>query len=346
MYDFVRAVLIALSNGDDEKIDEIALRWGHNIQNSQLLLKLIARQCGAGLDNKPTRVAGIDFPNQVGTAAGVDKDGQIPLLLQAFGPGFITVGTVLPRYQPGNPRPRVFRVEEHNALINALGFNGSGSKLVNARLSHAWPHLKVPVIVSLGKMKDTPLERAADDYIGTMVQVWPHARAFTLCVSSPNTPGLRELQKAGYLRDLVYVVVEKVKSIQNGQGPFKPVFVKFAPDIDDTDVEQMIDDCKSGGASGVVLANTTVSREAIQGHVHADKPGGLSGDPVYWRMLDLVRMVRKIDNTFPIIAVGGISNATRAKRVIDAGADLIKVNTPLRYQGPRVIRKLKRALAA
>lgn len=342
----IRPILFALSKEDAEKAHELAVRASKKIQRSDFLLELIALICHARSNNKPYTMCGITFPNRVGVAAGVDKNGEMLRLLQAFGPGFLTVGSVLPYAQSGNPRPRIFRLPEEQALINRLGFNGQGSLRVHANLAAAKPHLTVPISLSLGKMKDTPLEHASRDYIQTMGELWGLAEMFVLCISSPNTPGLRELQKERYLRKFIQdVVTAETYFARQRDQTSKPIFVKWTPDVEDDDIEQMLADCKEGGASGLVISNTTLSRPLRGYNDFTMEAGGLSGDPVFQLMWRLLYKVRRLDSTFPIIAVGGITDGIKARWVIDAGANLVKSNTGLIYRGPTLIREAKAALA-
>lgn len=343
----IRPILFALSQDDAEKAHELAVRASKKIQQSDVLLELIALICRAHSNNKPYTMCGITFPNRVGIAAGVDKNGQMLRLLQAFGPGFLTVGSVLPFRQDGNPRPRIFRLPQEQAIINRLGFNGQGALMVKENLLAVKPKLNVPVSLSLGKMKETPLDRASVDYIETMLELWRLAEMFVLCISSPNTPGLRELQKEGYLRRFIRsVVTAEQQHAARRVKPSKPIFVKWAPDVEDADIEQMLADCKEGGASGLVISNTTLSRPLHGYEGFTKEAGGLSGDPVYHMMMGLLKKVRKLDSAYPIIAVGGIASGIKAKRVIDAGANLVKFNTGLIYRGSALVREAKAALAA
>lgn len=348
MYQVIRSILVALSENDAEKAHDIALRWGARIQHVAPLLNLIAYLCEEQKYNKPYELCGLTLRNRVGIAAGVDKQGDIPLLLQAFGAGFITVGTVLPYLQVGQPRPRIFRLPEDDALINRMGFNSVGAFEVRGRLSSVRSKIRVPLFISISKMKETPLESAVDDFIQAMATLWDMADAFTLCVSSPNTPGLRELQKDRYLLNLVKTAVSNAAAIATRRRePAKPIFVKWAPfpDLELGEVKPMLDDCKEGGASGLVLANTRMSRPPHLYSTHRNEVGGLSGDPIYLDMLRLIEEVRKLDEKIPIIAAGGINTGARAQRAIQVGANAVKFNTGLIYRGPGLIRQSKLAVA-
>ncbi|HVF71172.1 MAG TPA: quinone-dependent dihydroorotate dehydrogenase [Chthoniobacterales bacterium] len=284
--------------------------------------------------SRPTTLFGLTFPNPVGLAAGFDKNGVAIPAWAALGFGFIEIGTVTARPQPGNPKPRIFRYPEHEALINRLGFNNDGADVISRRLravreSNRWP--TVPVGINLGKSKVTPLEEAVDDYVYSFRLLAPHADYVVLNVSSPNTPGLRSLQEHDALERLLRAISAENAGIQ------KPLLLKIAPDLAHAELEQVIGTAEQNNIAGIIATNTTLDHSAIP--TDRDQTGGLSGRPLRHRATELVRTITA-RSKLPVIASGGISDAASAREKIDAGARLIQLYTGFVYRGPGLIREI------
>jgi dihydroorotate dehydrogenase len=320
---------------DPENAHHFAMSWLSWISNSSLLLR------GLGAFHrvrKPRDVAGMTFPNAVGLAAGFDKDAKVLPAWEALGFGFVEVGTITAKAQPGNPRPRIFRIPEAGALINRMGFNNDGAEKVAARLadvkaSGRWP--KIPVGINIGKSKVTPVEEAASDYVASFRLLRPFADYMTLNVSSPNTPGLRSLQAVGELEKLLEAVMA-----ENRDNPV-PVFVKLAPDLHQEEARDIVAMGDSKGVAGWIATNTTVDHSSIPEAKRTT--GGLSGAPLRSRATEWIRALRKCTDK-PLIASGGVMNVEAAREKIDAGASLVQVYTGYVYGGPALVREIARAL--
>jgi dihydroorotate dehydrogenase len=294
-----------------------------------------------------TTVFGINFPSRVGVAAGLDKDGRALRAWPLLGFGFVEVGTVTARPQPGNPKPRLFRLPADRAVVNRMGFNNDGAAALAVRLQRTGP-LPVPLGVSIGKSKVTPVEEAVEDYLTSLRLLHRFADYLVVNVSSPNTPGLRDLQATAALASLVDALVAESQVLTApGRRP-PPLLVKLAPDLGDEELEQLVDTCLSHGVSGLVATNTTLERPLATGrHPHGSEPGGLSGAPLAPRALEVVRRIhRQAGDRLPVIGVGGICQAGDAQRLVDAGASLVQVYTGLIYEGPRLVREVAATLAA
>lgn len=288
---------------------------------------------------------GIDFPNPVGLAAGFDKTGSSFNALGALGFGFVEIGTVTAEAQPGNPRPRLFRLPADGALLNRMGFNNPGAEAVAQRLARTPTE---PILgINLGKSKVTPLEEAASDYLRSVDLLLPYARYLVVNVSSPNTPGLRSLQETEPLRALLRAVVERVRADRTGRHDI-PVLVKLAPDLSDAQAEQAVDIAVAEGVAGIIAVNTTVERQGLRtpaGEVERMGMGGISGRPLRRRALELVaRIHAHTRGSIPIMGVGGIFTAEDAWQRILAGATLLQVYTGFIYQGPTIAREINRGL--
>jgi dihydroorotate dehydrogenase len=322
------------------------------------------RALGAALGTRPARAAarrflavdhpalrvsrwGIDFPNPVGLAAGVDKSGAAFNALGALGFGFVEIGTVTAHAQPGNPPPRLFRLPADGALLNRLGFNNPGAEAVAERLRGA--RIEPVLGVNLGKSKVTPLEEAAADYLRSLELLEPYARYLVVNVSSPNTPGLRTLQDAGPLRELLRALRERARRLaaERGEGP-RPILLKIAPDLTDAQVADAVGIAREEGIDGIIATNTTVSREGLRTppeRVAALGPGGISGRPVRERAREVVSLVyRETGGALPIVGVGGIFDARDAWERIRAGASLVQLYTGFVYGGPGVVGEINRGL--
>lgn len=301
--------------------------------------------------NDPVRLCGLSFPNRIGLAAGLDKNARCIDAWQAMGFGFVEVGTVTPLAQAGNPKPRMFRLPQAQALINRLGFNNQGleSFLNNVSRATFRQHSEQPMLLGLniGKNAATPIENANDDYLTCLNAVYPHADYVTVNISSPNTQNLRQLQTDEAFTSLLKVLQQRRCELADMHGKQVPVFIKIAPDLDDLQLQQVCDNlrsvCMQGDqvidqAWGVIATNTTLSRDAVQGMAHGEQAGGLSGAPVREASNRVIRHLRhELGAGFPIIGVGGVMTAADAVEKIQAGADLVQIYTGLIYAGPALI---------
>jgi len=288
----------------------------------------------------PVEVFGLRFPNPVGLAAGLDKDGAALPVWPALGFGFVEVGTVTRYAQPGNDRPRMFRLRASSAVVNRMGFNNAGAAALARRLART-PALPVPLGISLGKSKDTPLEVAVEDYLASFTTLRPYGDYFVVNVSSPNTPGLRTLQDRAHLTDLLATLQE-----HNRPDP-SPILVKIAPDLTNQAIAELLGVCVEHGVAGVIATNTTLRRPGLAPAdvVLAEQAGGLSGGPLAARAREVVAFVRQeTGDKLPVIGVGGILNPEDAVRLVDAGASLVQLYTGFIYRGPRLIRDTIQAL--
>jgi len=288
------------------------------------------------------KLLGMEFPNRIGLAAGLDKDGAHIDGLAALGFGFIEVGTVTPRPQPGNPRPRVFRLAQHGALINRLGFNNGGVQSLLANLARTrWRGI---LGINIGKNADTPLAHAGDDYLAALEAVYPHASYVAVNISSPNTLGLRTLQHGDELDTLLHALRQRQAQLADAHGRHVPLLVKIAPDLDDAALDDSARRLLASGVDGVIATNTTLERSAVAGHPLAGEAGGLSGRPLFERSTErLAALARRLDGALPIVGVGGIFSAADAQAKIDAGASLVQVYTGLIYRGPALVGELAAA---
>ena len=291
-------------------------------------------------------VLGLQFPNLVGVAAGLDKDAIAVEGLARLGFGHVEVGTVTPRPQPGNPKPRLFRLPEASALINRMGFNNEGARTVAARLKRLkgrGSRLAVPLGVNIGKNWDTPVEQAVDDYLACMDALHDSADYFTVNLSSPNTPGLRDLQYGEPLRALLGALKARQAQLQSRSGRRIPLCVKIAPDLADADVAAIADALLEFEIEGVIAGNTTITRPQVADVRLAKEAGGLSGAPLAPLARQLVaRLRQRLDGRVAIIGVGGILSAADAQAMLDAGADLVQIYTGLIYRGPSLVRAIAR----
>ena len=295
----------------------------------------------------PVEIAGLRFPNRIGLAAGLDKNGRCIDGLGAMGFGFIEVGTVTPKAQPGNPRPRMFRLPEANALINRLGFNNEGLDAFLDHVTRARFRAGGGILgLNIGKNAATPIERAVDDYLACLDGVYPHADYVTLNISSPNTRNLRELQADTALEALLGSVQARSAELARRHGRRVPIFLKIAPDLAPAQVEGIASTCRQHAIDGLIATNTTVARDAVAGLRHGTETGGLSGTPVFEASNRVIAQLRRLLGPgFPIIGVGGVMSAADALAKRDAGADLVQIYTGLIYHGPALVPAAARALA-
>lgn len=319
----------------------------------ELTLRTLARAQGTPLEwayctgrvDDPITLAGLRFPNRVGLAAGLDKNARCIDGLGAMGFGFVEVGTVTPKPQPGNPKPRMFRLPQANALINRLGFNNDGldAFIANVQRStlRASEHQNSMLLgLNIGKNAATPMERATDDYLACLDGVYPHADYVTVNISSPNTKNLRALQGDAALDALLGAIAERRQALAQRHQKRVPLFVKIAPDLDEAQVAVIAATLVRHGMDGVVATNTTIARESVKGLPHAMETGGLSGAPVFEASNRVIGQLRAaLGKQFPIIGVGGILSAQDALGKIHAGADVVQIYTGLIYKGPELVRQ-------
>lgn len=316
------------------------------------LLRSIAHTGIAQLFSKKitdTRVVmGLPFPNAVGLAAGMDKDGAYIDGLAALGFGYIEVGTVTPRAQPGNPKPRMFRLPQAHALINRMGFNNGGvdAFVRNVQASRYYQERQGILGLNIGKNADTPIERATEDYLACFDKVYPYASYITVNISSPNTKNLRQLQQSAELDSLLSQLKTSQTRLADQHSRYVPVVLKIAPDLDQEQISTIADALRRHRIDGVIATNTTITRDAVQGLPHAEEAGGLSGAPVLALSNKVIRSLHHaLGNEIPIIGAGGILSANDAKSKMDAGACLVQLYTGLIYRGPTLISECAKAIA-
>lgn len=332
---------------DAEKAHEMGVRALGVLGRVRPLCRLMER-CNAGFgSSKPVELFGVKFPNPVGLAAGMDKEAQIWRSMPALGFGFAEVGTVTFHKQPGNEKPRLFRLRDEEAIINRMGFNNDGAEEVAARLKQDNAHQDrpLPLGINLGKSKVTPLSDAASDYVGSFQLLADYADYFTINVSSPNTPELRKLQGSAYLPELLGEITKANASRAKKMGSRpKPILLKIAPDLTFQEIDEVLQTISDVGLDGIIATNTTISRPGSTSK--SKEAGGLSGRPIHLKSVDVVNYIsRATSGKLPIIGVGGIDDAASAGRMMDVGAHLIQIYTGLIYRGPFLAKKLNRALA-
>ncbi|WP_338362726.1 quinone-dependent dihydroorotate dehydrogenase [uncultured Pseudoalteromonas sp.] len=291
------------------------------------------------LENKPVNFLGLEFKNPVGLAAGLDKNAECIDAFSQMGFGFVEVGTVTPRAQAGNDKPRIFRLPQSNAIINRMGFNNKGvDNLVNNVKNAKYTGI---LGINIGKNKDTPNEQGKDDYIHCMRKVFEHASYITVNISSPNTPGLRDLQYGAALDDLLQSLKNEQLDLIAKHNKQVPMLVKIAPDLDQVQIEQVSESLLNNQIDGVIATNTTLERSAVMGQQYADEAGGLSGAPVRERSTMVVSELKRLtQGKLPIIGVGGIDDAQSAQEKLNAGANLVQVYTGFIYKGPQLVKSI------
>lgn len=295
----------------------------------------------------PRTVMGITFPNPVGLAAGLDKDGAYIDGLAALGFGSIEIGTVTPRGQGGNPKPRIFRLPRARGIINRMGFNNGGvdAFVANVQASRFYQEKQGVLGLNIGKNADTPIERAADDYLHCLRKVYPYASYVTVNISSPNTKNLRQLQGASELDALLSQLKQEQTRLADQHGRYVPVTLKIAPDIDNDQIRDIAGALLRHKIDGVIATNTTLNRRGVEGMKHANETGGLSGEPVFELSNIVIRALKKeLGDEVPIIGVGGILRGQDAKAKIAAGAQLVQLYSGLIYAGPALVRECANAL--
>lgn len=292
----------------------------------------------------PIEIMGLRFPNRVGLAAGLDKEGNTIDALGRLGFGFVEIGTITPRPQAGNPKPRLFRLVPHEAIINRMGFNNPGIEagVANVRSSKRFNGV---IGFNIGKNKDTPNENAADDYLICLRAAYPVADYIAVNLSSPNTPGLRDLQGAEASARLLELLKKEQQSLSAEHGKKVPLLFKVAPDLEEQHIQDLAKVFVDGGLDGVIATNTTLDRHAVAGHPRADEAGGLSGRPVFDKSTHVLEcFAHHLNKKAALIGVGGISSVADAKTKLAAGADLIQIYTSFIYQGPKLVKELSRSL--
>jgi dihydroorotate dehydrogenase len=328
LYKLMRTVMFQL---EAEKAHDLGLKGLALIQMSGLSSLLYPK-----VEAAPVTVMGIEFPNSVGLAAGLDKNGEYINALAAIGFGFIEIGTVTPRPQAGNPKPRLFRLPKANAIINRMGFNNMG-------VEHLVDQVKIAkqnaiIGINIGKNFDTPVDKAVDDYLIGLRKVYSSADYITINISSPNTPGLRSLQFGDSLNELLAALKEEQNSLQQQHQRYVPMAVKVAPDLNADEVKQLAQAFEQFEIDAVIATNTTMSREGVTGLPFSVEMGGLSGGPVFDKSTEIVRQFRQeLPQNLPIIAAGGIMSGKDAVAKINAGAELVQIYSGFIYQGPKLV---------
>ena len=331
MYYWIQQILFRLG---PERAHDLALK----------LLQYYGGLSGASNSSKAINIAGIIFPNRLGLAAGFDKNAVAIRGLQALGFGFLEIGTVTPLGQNGNPKPRLFRLEKDQALVNRMGFNNDGIEKIAQRLLAHRRKINIPIGVNLGKNRDTPLDRAVDDYQIGMDGAYAVADYLVINISSPNTPGLRDLQGIQEAKRLLGSLNQHRVMLKNQHDRNVPLFVKLAPDLAKHQIRDLVRIAQDSGFDGVIATNTTILRNNLVSHEQS-QAGGMSGMPLFKVALETVSVIRNIAGpNYPIIGVGGISGLQDAREMLNAGADLLQIYTSFIYQGPLVIKQILKEL--
>ena len=330
-YPFVRKALFKL---DPERAHEVTFQQLRRVSGTPL--EWLVRQ---NVPSKPVTCMGLTFKNPLGLAAGLDKNGECIDALGAMGFGSIEIGTVTPRPQPGNDKPRIFRLVEAEGLINRMGFNNHGvdNLVENVKKSHFDGVLGI----NIGKNKDTPVEQGKDDYLICMDKIYPYAGYIAINISSPNTPGLRTLQYGDALDDLLSAIKNKQQALQELHHKYVPVAVKIAPDLSEEELIQVADSLVRHNIDGVIATNTTLDRSLVQGMKYCDEMGGLSGRPVQLKSTEIIRRLsQELNGRLPIIGVGGIDSLIAAREKMAAGASLVQIYSGFIFKGPPLIKEI------
>ena len=293
---------------------------------------------GQPLTDTPVQVMGLQFPNRIGLAAGLDKNGEAIDALSGWGFGFLEIGTVTPRPQSGNPKPRMFRLPKVEGIINRMGFNNHGIDALIANVKRA--KFRGILGINIGKNADTPIERAADDYLIGLEKAYPHASYITVNISSPNTKNLRALQGESELDALLGRLKARQTELAQQHGRYVPIALKIAPDLDDAQVANIADALKRHRIDAVIATNTTLARDRVAGLPHGDETGGLSGAPLFETSTALLRkLADALAGEVPIIAAGGVVDGAKAKAKLDAGASLVQIYSGLVFRGPGLVKE-------
>lgn len=330
-YPFVRKALFQL---DPERAHEVTFQQLRRVSGTPL--EMLIRQ---KVPSKSVTCMGLTFKNPLGLAAGLDKNGECIDALGAMGFGSIEIGTVTPRAQPGNDKPRIFRLVAAEGLINRMGFNNLGVDNLVENVKKA--HFDGILGINIGKNKDTPVEQGKDDYLICMEKVYPYAGYIAINISSPNTPGLRTLQYGDALDDLLSGIKNKQLELQQKHQKYVPVAVKIAPDLSLEELIQVADSLVRHNIDGVIATNTTLDRSLVQGMQYCDETGGLSGRPLQLKSTEIIRMLAtELNGRLPIIGVGGIDSAIAAREKIAAGATLVQIYSGFIFKGPPLIKEI------
>jgi len=331
---FYPAIRKVLFQFDAETIHELTIKGLKNTGSTPLNAFYKQR-----VAEKPVTVMGINFPNPLGLAAGLDKNGECIDAFAAMGFGFVEIGTITPRPQPGNDKPRIFRLPQANAVINRMGFNNKGVDYLVDQVRKA--KFTGVLGINIGKNKDTPDENAKDDYLHCMRKVYNFATYITVNISSPNTPGLRSLQYGEALNELLAALKTEQAQLNKQHGKYVPIAVKIAPDLNEEEVQSIAQSLIDNNIDGVIATNTTLSREGVEGLEHGSEQGGLSGQPVKEKSTTVIKLLAKaLAGKLPIIGVGGIASSGDAKEKLSAGASLVQVYTGFIYQGPPLVKAI------
>ena len=339
MYPLAKSVLF---RSDPERVHDRVMQGLELASRSPGALRFISATCQVNDKRLETEAFGLTFPNPIGLAAGFDKNARAVPAWLALGFGFVEVGSVTALAQPGNPKPRLFRLPEDEAIINRMGFNNAGAEAMARRLDNLFKDKPAaPLGINLGKSKVTPLENAPADYRQSLELLWAFGDYFVINVSSPNTPGLRELQD----RDRLEHLLSAVQDFAQAQPQHKPILLKIAPDLTFEQVDEILELAQTFALSGIIATNTTVSREGLK--TTTDEVGGLSGGPLEQRSLELLKYIyAQVGATLPIISVGGVATVDGVYERLSAGASLVQLYTSLVYQGPLLLKKLNKGLLA
>lgn len=330
IYSWIRRILFLLDAEVSHNLSLFVLKW----LNRFGLLRLFIRRPAA----KPVQVMGLDFPNPVGLAAGLDKNGDYIKALANLGFGFIEIGTVTPRPQPGNPKPRMFRLPRARAIINRMGFNNKGVAHLVKQVKSAGH--KGIIGINIGKNFDTPIDKAVDDYLYCLQQVYTYADYISVNISSPNTANLRQLQQGEEFIQLLTALAEERAVLQLQYQRYVPIAVKIAPDLDEEQVQGIANAIRQSKLDAVIATNTTITRDKVAGLPHAEEAGGLSGEPVREMSTKVIRELKAHLGNIPIIGVGGIFSARDAEDKFRAGASLVQLYSGFIYRGPGLIKEI------
>ncbi|MDV5355982.1 quinone-dependent dihydroorotate dehydrogenase [Kosakonia sp. SMBL-WEM22] len=330
-YPFVRKALFQF---DPERAHELTFQQLRRITGTPL--EALVRQ---RVPVKPVQCMGLTFKNPLGLAAGLDKNGECIDALGAMGFGSIEIGTVTPRPQPGNDKPRIFRLVEAEGLINRMGFNNLGVDNLVENVKKA--HFDGVLGINIGKNKDTPVEQGKDDYLICMEKIYPYAGYIAINISSPNTPGLRTLQYGEALDDLLSAIKNKQNDLQARHHKYVPLAVKIAPDLSEEELIQVADSLVRHNIDGVIATNTTLERSLVQGMKHCDETGGLSGRPLQLKSTQIIRRLsQELSGRLPIIGVGGIDSVIAAREKMEAGASLVQIYSGFIFKGPPLVKEI------
>ncbi|MGR8998288.1 MAG: quinone-dependent dihydroorotate dehydrogenase [Gammaproteobacteria bacterium] len=335
LYPLLRPLLFSLAPETAHEVTLKLLKAAHVSGLGKLIYPVIK--------DKPVHVMGLSFKNPVGLAAGMDKNGDYITALAALGFGFVEIGTVTPRPQPGNPKPRLFRLPEHQAIINRMGFNNLGIDHLLSQLKQS--SYKGVLGINIGKNFDTPIENAADDYLTGLRKAYAFASYIAINISSPNTKNLRQLQQGDEIKSLIAALKEEQLKLQREHGKYVPLAIKIAPDLNNDEIGHIAGLLLEFEIDSVIATNTTIDRDMIADHPLADEAGGLSGAPLKDKATAIVRnLAAELQGKIPIIASGGILNAADAQEKLAAGASLVQIYSGLIYRGPQLIEDIVKCL--